>query len=174
MNKKGQFFLIASLIIISIVLGFGVIYNSASASKEDSKSERLANMIKYEAVKVIEYSYVKGQESEISGNLNLLLQKYAESNPDLEINLINEISTSSFEHTTYKKEVKTNPLIITPDSNKKITINIKASDGTNEDGSDKEIVIPYTFDDTIAANDVYIIVKKENKENYNERFIGTA
>src|SRR3989344_4931952 len=157
MKRRGQFFLIAALIIISIIIGFSVIYNSAAANKPDTKAARLAETIKYEGIQVINNGYINNKVSSIPENIDSLVKVYAQSNPEIEINIIEE-ETKEFKHKFFKgndvSSVKSGTITMSTD-NKKLTVTIQNG-------------LSYTFDNTPSVHDFFVIVKKEGN---NERFI---
>jgi hypothetical protein len=160
MKKRGQFFLIAALIIISIVMGFSIIYNSASANKPDAKATRLAETIKYEAVQIINDGFIKEKDNKISENIDTLVKLYAQSNPDVEINIIEETQEDTFKHKFFQDSKENQPeekqgTITMSADKRKLTVTLSQG-------------LSYTFDNTPAVHDLYVIVKKEGN---NERFI---
>jgi len=80
MNKKGEIFLIATLIILSILIGLGAVYTSTKAPKEDIKVYDLTNEITYEASRVIDNGVFTG--ANIETNVKNLTDFYSKSNPD--------------------------------------------------------------------------------------------
>ncbi|MBI2631819.1 hypothetical protein HYW75_02345 [Candidatus Pacearchaeota archaeon] len=158
MKKRGQFFLIAALIIISIIMGFNTVYNSASANKPDIKATKLAETIKYEATQVINSGYMNNKKDQILNNINSLIKSYAQSNPDVEINIIEEDSDNTFSHKVFQDNKPNQPDIkvgTISKGNNKITVTLSPG-------------LSYTFDNTAAVHDLYVIVKKEGND---ERFI---
>ncbi|MDP3881606.1 MAG: hypothetical protein Q8Q31_01880 [Nanoarchaeota archaeon] len=84
MNKRGQIFLAAALILIILLMSFGVIYNSANAPKGNSRVGNLAKEIKYEALRTIDYGVKEGKNFEqISPLLNSVISNYSSLNSDL-------------------------------------------------------------------------------------------
>ena len=93
-QKRGQFFLVAALIIVSIVLSLGTIYNAARSQPADAKVPSLANEIKYESLQAIDNAVVNNlNNDEIDARLNSLLLAYSKSNSDKEIIFIYGKST---------------------------------------------------------------------------------
>ena len=79
MNKRGQFFLIAALIIVSILFGLGTIYNSA-VSAESPDVSNLAKEIKYEIIQKVDSSVILGLEkAEIYSNIEEIAEIYGAS-----------------------------------------------------------------------------------------------
>lgn len=82
MRKRGQFFLIAAIIIITVLVSASTAYNTIKTDKEDSKLFSLPQEIGYESAKVIDYGVLNsiGEEQiieklkEISGNYSNIYQ----------------------------------------------------------------------------------------------------
>ena len=53
MYKRGQFFLIAALVIISLILSLGTVSNRATKSSSDDKVQYLAEEIKEESQAIV-------------------------------------------------------------------------------------------------------------------------
>ena len=89
MNKKGQFFLIATLIIVSVLLSFGTIYNFAMSTGDRNEVFYLAKEIKYEMVQKIDSGLSAGlDEQTIYSNILSLGDAYGISNPGYTIFLL--------------------------------------------------------------------------------------
>jgi|GEM_PF-2917160 len=90
-NKRGQFFLIAALVIISIIFSLGFLYNSASSSDFSSTAQDFAEEIKYESLQAIDNAVLAEKKQEISERLigkpgaKGLLDYYAKLNPGKKI-----------------------------------------------------------------------------------------
>jgi hypothetical protein len=54
MNKRGQFFLIAALIIIGIILSVSTVYNYTSSNNQNTKASDISKELDFEANKVID------------------------------------------------------------------------------------------------------------------------
>jgi len=65
MNKRGQFFLIAALIIAGIVLSLAAIYNFTSSREEDTQFYDLSSEIGFEGNKVLEHGVYSSQEIDL-------------------------------------------------------------------------------------------------------------
>jgi hypothetical protein len=86
MNKRGQFYLVAALVIILIMLGVTEIYNKVTSTNESDKAESLVREIGFEASKIIDNgAFLSLPKSNITANLNSTLEIYALNNPDTEI-----------------------------------------------------------------------------------------
>src|SRR3989344_903694 len=98
MNKRGQFYLVAALIIVGILIGFSFVYNSVSAIDEDQKIYDLTKEIDFEGSKTIDYGIIKGEVT--NNNIDSLISLYSENYPEHEIAVIygnkDEIRYSSY------------------------------------------------------------------------------
>ncbi len=82
MQKKGQFYLVAAIVIISIAAGFIAISNSVS-SQPVQGVYYLRDEIKIESSKVIDYANYNGLSSaELKGKLTDLYSRYTSSYPE--------------------------------------------------------------------------------------------
>ncbi|MEK6818345.1 MAG: hypothetical protein AABY10_00250, partial [Nanoarchaeota archaeon] len=85
MNKRGQFFLIAALAIVGVIIGLTTVYNNISTVKEDFTVYDLSNEINYESAQVIDSGLFNSLDnSKIDENLKNLTDFYSKSNPDQE------------------------------------------------------------------------------------------
>lgn len=87
MNKRGQFYLVAALVIVGILIGFSFIYNSVSAIDEDQKIYDLTKEIDFEGSKTIDYGIIKGEVTQelTKEKIDELINIYSENYPDHEI-----------------------------------------------------------------------------------------
>lgn len=90
MNKKGQFFLIAALVIIAIILGLASIQIASRTSKENVVIFNLANEIDLEGKSVVDHGIFEGgtEASATSGRIEQLMQYYTDAYPDSEIQIV--------------------------------------------------------------------------------------
>lgn len=90
MNKKGQFFLIAALIIAGIILSLATvqIYTKTSQS-ENIKIYDLSKEIDFESKQVIDNGiYTESSADSILQNISTLIDYYAKANPEKNITFI--------------------------------------------------------------------------------------
>lgn len=88
MNKRGQFFLLAAVILSSILVTLTSTVNYARVSKEPKQFYDLSNDIKMEGAEVLNYG-VYNHTSNAIGDFSSKLGDYlADSNPDTELFLI--------------------------------------------------------------------------------------
>ena len=101
MNKRGQFFIIAALIIVIIIIGLGTSYVSFKAPEEDIRVYDLSSEINFESSKVIDNGIISGSNTEVYNNLKQLSDSYALLNPDSDFVIYygdeNEIKARSYE-----------------------------------------------------------------------------
>ena len=96
MNKRGQFFLIAALVVVAIIASLAVVYNKAEAPKEDLSVYDLSSDVDFEAAQVIDSGVFKADtEEQIGKNIQNITDSYANSNPDVDIVIIYGTSTSA-------------------------------------------------------------------------------
>lgn len=164
-QKRGQFFIIAALVIISILFSFGIIYNFASAQKTDSKTRILADTIKYESLMLINQVFYNKPDTtsyddlytSITNNINDLAKLYSESNPEYKIIII--YSTPPSTPPTFEASQYVNGHLTSPSPSNDgidITLNLNSID--------------YKFN-IIKGYNIFVIVTKEDT---NERHISTA
>lgn len=111
MNKRGQFYLIATLVIIGIIAGLAATYNKAVVRPTFSKQEALTNEMQFELNKVIENGlYNNLPQSEIDAHLREITDHYGRTNRDTYLLFIIGDKTTLNLY-SYNND-KTNPLSI--------------------------------------------------------------
>jgi len=86
MNKRGQFYLIAALVIILIISGLVYIYIKAETPVEDIVVYDLTEEIDFEANQLIANGMFEGKsKEEIKEKIEKLSQHYSDENPDVDI-----------------------------------------------------------------------------------------
>src|SRR3990170_1035698 len=86
MNKRGQIFLIAALVIVGILAGLVTIYNTTRSSSEDITVYDLSKEINFESSQVLDHGILYSTPSEQSGNnIKNLTDYYAKTNSGNEI-----------------------------------------------------------------------------------------
>lgn len=170
MEKKAQVFLIATLIILSLLIGLGAVYTSTKTSEEETKVYDLTNEINYEASRVIDNGVFTG--ANVETNVKNLTDFYAKTNPDsnfaivygdknsLKVRYYNQTSSTvgiglggaPTTQTIYQRHPTEEPLI--PINNR---IDVAFEGNT------------YTFD-LKEGQSFYLVVKKETA---NEEFVAT-
>jgi len=87
MNKRGQFFLIAALVIVGIVTGLAAVYNTATITREDDVVYDLSAEIAFEGSHLLDYGQLNpGQD--INMHVLDIMEQYATANPDIEFSVI--------------------------------------------------------------------------------------
>lgn len=82
-KRRGQFFIIAALVIVAILIGFATIYNFGKAPKEDFRVYDLSDEINYETNQVIDNGVFNGATQEqIATNIENITLFYAKANPE--------------------------------------------------------------------------------------------
>lgn len=159
MNKGGQFYLVAAIIIISISVGFVIVSNYVS-SEQNYNIYSLRDEISIESQKVISYTLAHSYNSnQLEGALNTLGYIY-----------INSPSQNNWYFIF--NETSGNPMIILAYQNYPATLKIY--------GSQQNIIkgIPYTQDFTVLGNTINVSINNYNYtlpiSNINFLFIVTS
>lgn len=89
MTRRGQFFLIAALIITTILVGLATMYTSTKTQQQQEKVYDLSNEINFETNKVIDYGiFNASSQTEISQKIETFTQIYSQANPDSDILIV--------------------------------------------------------------------------------------
>ncbi len=89
MKKRGQFFLVAALVIIAVVASLATVYNNVQVSEEDVSVYDLSDEINYEILQYLDSgSFYALSSEEIDNYLSDLIQVYAQSYPQTEIVIV--------------------------------------------------------------------------------------
>lgn len=102
MHKRGQFFLIAALIVIAAIVGFQSVYTSVSISGTDTQTYDLSREIDFEGKQVVQNGvFFSATKPEIEAKVQELTNIYASAHPDSEFLFIygdeNEVVALSYE-----------------------------------------------------------------------------
>ena len=73
MNKRGQFFLIATIIIVSLIIGLATSINSVKVGSANEAFFRLGDEVKYEGDRVFDYGTYNAADTD------LLIQEFLET-----------------------------------------------------------------------------------------------
>jgi len=85
MNKRGQFYLVAALIIILLFLSFNEINFRINSTENNERAENLVRQISFEASQIIDYATLNLMSDTATMKLlNETLYLYAADNPDTE------------------------------------------------------------------------------------------
>jgi hypothetical protein len=82
MDKRGQFFLIAALVIVTLLFSIGAVYNYATVQKEETQIYDLSKELGYEGASVIDSGVYNSQQGETPSYLMGLIGNYSASSPD--------------------------------------------------------------------------------------------
>ncbi len=180
MKKRGQFYLIAALIIVGILVGLGAIYNDVRTSNEDTQVYDLSKEINFESSKVVDQGVFSGSSSStIEDNIKKLIEIYSNSSPNNEIFVLYGNETEKKSLIYYKVENSGSTGISAGSGqNSKVDfyqqkLGTAAVDyGSTESGKIKiklseERDLEYTFD-LEKGESFYIIVRKDKDA---ERFV---
>ncbi len=80
MNKRGQFYLIAAVVVISLIISINVIHNMADSSKEDVQIIDLSDEIAFESSQIIENGVFTDNKGKIPESIEDLSNTYASTN----------------------------------------------------------------------------------------------
>lgn len=165
MNKRGQFFLIAALVVIVTLTGLNTVYNHLYSSPEDNSAKNLAKEVNYELKQTIDSGfYNQLSEENITKNINSTLNIYSSLHPDTEFALFygsqSDALSPNLGFRIYhsinesRREIKTLRMnFISPNQ---VNINLDEADN-------------YLFNITQGQN-LFIIVKTKNNQ---ERIVST-
>ena len=86
MKKRGQFYLVAALVIIGVIASLATVYNSVKVSEEDESVYDLSDEINYEALQLLDNWFLNTlSDSEINHSITELITAYSLSNPDTDL-----------------------------------------------------------------------------------------
>ena len=80
MNKRGQFYLIAAVVVISLIISINIIYNIADSSKEDTQIIDLSDEITFESSQIIDNGVFTDNKGKIPESIESLSNTYASKN----------------------------------------------------------------------------------------------
>ena len=109
MKKRGQFFILASVILSLVVASLASVGNYVFANKEPEKFYNLGDELKYESGQIIDYSVHKGSDAGVmEGNIDSFNMQVAENildqDPDMEFYFIYGDKSKVVVDTSYAKE----------------------------------------------------------------------
>ena len=176
-NKRGQFFLIAAVVIVSILFGLSAIYTNIETPSEDNSVYDLTKEIKYEAGVVIDSGVFNAlTEEERDKNVENLTDYYASANLGSDFIIIfgNQTNMTAILHKTEDTgtisikigDTQTSIPFDQPRKN-------KASFELNDDKKVTIILegnISYTFN--IKPGEMFFIILK--KETQGEQFVSAS
>src|SRR3989344_3374059 len=82
MNKRGQFFLLAALVLVGLLIGLRTLYNSVDSREENFNLSDLSSEVKFESNQVIDNGVFIGETKDaIKNKVKDLFKIYAKLNP---------------------------------------------------------------------------------------------
>lgn len=86
MNKRGQFFLIASLVLVTILVSLTIVYNTSIITEEDVTTFDLTEELDFEVSQVIDNGVLKGESDEdINEKIQDLSEEYSKLYPNQDL-----------------------------------------------------------------------------------------
>lgn len=82
MDKRGQFFLVAAIIIVGLIFSTRAVYNVAVSNSEESTIFDLSEELKFETYQVIDNGVYTNSQNEIISRAEILTDYFSDSNPD--------------------------------------------------------------------------------------------
>ncbi|MDO8459929.1 MAG: hypothetical protein Q7S74_02365 [Nanoarchaeota archaeon] len=96
MHKRGQFYLIAALVIVGIIASVATVYNMARSTKEDSAVYDLSDEINYEGAQVLNNGvFTSRSQAETNKIIENLTDYYALVSPSKDLLIIYGNSTAA-------------------------------------------------------------------------------
>ncbi len=168
-NKKGQFYLVAAIIIATIIIGISSIVNSITKS-ENTEIEKLSQEIKIEASHVIDFGTYNDYERVQMYQLCLNLTKDYINN---KINKINSYFIFGDKDNLSITAYQTSPeeAVLTLDSENTLSINqnqifVQSYSTTSENAILKLDNSSYNFEIKSGENFYLVLSKKQEGEKY--------
>lgn len=89
LGKRGQFFLVAALVISGILIGLATIYTEVKAPVENTAVYDLSEELNYETLQVIDHGVYTGlSEEELNNNIVNLTEYYVAKEPNKEFVIV--------------------------------------------------------------------------------------
>ncbi len=89
MNRRGQFFLIAALVIITIIIGLSSLQVSTKVSRENTRIFDLTNEIDLEGKSVVDHGVFVGKTpAQVQEHIAELMDYYVNANPGMNITVV--------------------------------------------------------------------------------------
>lgn len=169
MNKRGQVFLIAALIIVGLLISLSRIYNESNARKEPEAFFDLAKEIGFETKRVLDYGVINNV-SNVSDLASQLIGKYGEliGNEDVAFVYGDSQNLSAYYYQTF--DVVGAVSIF---SNNYVTLRIAS--GRNVEVTRSQIDntatiringLDYTFNLKPGQNFYFVLIKQEDGEKF--------
>ncbi|MEI6731444.1 MAG: hypothetical protein WCK90_02055 [archaeon] len=146
MYKRGQFFLIAAVIIVFVLLGLGTIYSNTSATKEDGSYYDRSNEASFEGARLLDYGTFNSiSDQGVQDIMKNLTDYYSSLSPDTEFLFIYGNSSGLTKITITPpstNSIVTSNIVPSPGSNN-ITVNFSSGENITLDLSNGKVF--YTF-----------------------------
>ena len=177
MNKRGQFFLIAAVVIISILFGLSAIYTTAETPTEDPLVYDLTKEIKYETGAVIDSGVFNAlTEEQRDRNIENLTDYYASANvgSDLIVIFGDQMTMTAIFYTT--QDTGEIGLDFGGPPLKHVVDQVRKYNTTFALTNDNEVTIVidkdvrYTF--TVKPGEMFFVILK--KERQGEQFVSAS
>ncbi|MDO8516670.1 MAG: hypothetical protein Q7S33_00950 [Nanoarchaeota archaeon] len=199
LNKRGQFFILAAVIISAVILSLSTTYNYINTNKQQETSLDLTYQLKSESAQVSSYGVYSGND-ELQNFLNIAVTDMQYKDPNAEVVVLygdkNSATVENWAKGNIKVEGKTIPggadliegytylnnvRVITYTTRGEIYL--KNPDDPGLGNKIKENIVPVSSQVTVLFNDIpytftltgqdnfYVIIKKTSK---NENDIQTA
>lgn len=175
MNKRGQFFLIAALIIVVIIIGLWTVSIGTKFSKEGTRIFDLTNEIDLEGKSVVDHGVFTSTESETGTKIEQLFNYYAEANPESELTLIYGDPDG---YTIVEKIIKEHTSCIGHSCQSTTTTETSSTSGSCTDPDNCEVSVNIDEDTTLdfdlspVGQSFYIVIVDE-EETTGERTVAT-
>ncbi len=136
MQKRGQFYLIAAIIIIGVIAGLAQTYNVASAPKPNVEILSLAEEINFEGSQILENGAIHSlAEQTVKDRIEILAEHYSTNNPtisfifiygasDITFYLYNPTATLEIYYNNLRVEFQTPNIKTLPRTNSPVLIKI--------------------------------------------------
>jgi hypothetical protein len=176
MEKRAQFFIIASLIVSSLILGTSAIRNQAREEVVETATVDLSQELSYEAHRVLDNGvFTAKSQADIQTQMKELVAAYGASNPDSDIEILFGDPTTGLQQVEYDtstgsqvKEVDEANIVVDKPTDepstptelreaRKIKVKIKVP---KEKESDEEKTIERELA-LYEGQNVYVIIKKK-------------
>lgn len=168
MNKRGQFFIVAALVIIAAIAGLGTVANYAKSGQKTDRFFDLSSEVNFETKRVLDYGVYNADETE--GLISDFLYKYSDYIGQEEVIFVYGDKEGLFKALVFN-ESSVGSIGLTTGLNRDIPIqrrtgrtadvNVVESDGANERIVVSINEISYTFDLREGQNFFFVIIKDQ-------------
>jgi hypothetical protein len=181
MNKRGQFFLVAALAIIGILIGLAAHYSSAETPPSDTVVYDLSKEINYESGQVIDHGvFYSLSPEQMNKNIENITDHYARTNPGTDFIFIygdkSKVQVTNYQSSSVGSigmDFGSNSLSLDQSSTGKNTTSVPLAAGDetvtlnlDEGGGN----ITYSFN--LKPGQTFFVLLKKEKQG--ERYIATS